>query len=214
MEVIGGRGRHPQGVRRAKGSSASQHKPMKHFMVATFPTRWDYFMLLVDRTGQRERKVCAAAVAQGSKSTGNQENEPLKMLENKKMHLASKVFFFFFLNVLKSLSIITPVFSVTWFFRNHYNMLIFLLKKHLLLLVLKTVHILWKQQYFFFSGNFKRKKSQRTAFIVISVTFDLFNLLHPWWIKVFYSIKYIYIILNIYTVTVYIYFFNSLFLYY
>ncbi len=33
----------PQGVRRAKGSSASQHKTMKHFMVATFPTRWDLY---------------------------------------------------------------------------------------------------------------------------------------------------------------------------
>ncbi len=40
-------------------------------------------------------------------------------------------------------SIITPVFSVTWFFRNHYNILICL--RNIILLLMKLINRSWKQ---------------------------------------------------------------------
>ncbi len=48
------------------------------------------------------------------------------------------------------LSIITPVFSVTWSFRNHSNMLILRFKKHLLLLLLSLYYKYFKKLSTFF----------------------------------------------------------------
>ncbi len=59
-------------------------------------------------------------------------------------------------------SIITPVFSVTWFFRNHSNMLI-LLKKHFWLLsMLKKVVLLF---IFVENDSTMNRKFKRTAFV-------------------------------------------------
>jgi len=66
-------------------------------------------------------------------------------------------------------SIITSVFSVTWSFRNHSNMLIWCFKNHFLLSMLKTVVLLniFVETVIirFFHNSLTKRKFKRTAFI-------------------------------------------------
>ncbi len=68
-----------------------------------------------------------------------------------------------------SLSFIGAVFSLTWSFRNHSNMLILVLKKHILLACWKKLCCLifwWKLWWFFLEWNYlMNRKFKRTAFM-------------------------------------------------
>ncbi len=104
MEVIGGRGRHPQGVRRAKGSSASQHKPMKHFMVATFPTRWDFYAFGGQDRAERKESVCCSS-GTGFKINRESRKLTIKNVGKQENAFSFKSFVsFFFLCFERSLS--------------------------------------------------------------------------------------------------------------
>ncbi len=77
-------------------------------------------------------------------------------------------------------SMITPVFSVTWSFRNHSNLL---LKKHLLLCVENSCAVPCfcgnrDIQYFIFQDSLMNRKFKRTALIWIEIFCEVIIVFH------------------------------------
>ncbi len=104
--------------------------------------------------------------------------------QNKQDKCLGFLFEYIFLNVIYScdanlnFSIITPVFSVTWSFRNHSNMRI-CFKKHFLLSVLKTLvllHIFVETLIHFISGYFMNKHCSFELSFSNRIIYDIINI--------------------------------------
>ncbi len=92
------------------------------------------------------------------------------------------------------LSIITPVFSVTWFFRKKSNMLIYCSRNisyyYQCWKQLCCIILLWKFWYFFFLSEFLNEYKVQKKSIYVNMFCNMcllsfvINWMHPGWIKV------------------------------